>query len=65
MLYVGLAIIYLFLLIFLGVRTIKNGHWILFIIGFFMPLVWIIGGMLPPNGMSHMDELYAQRDRSG
>jgi hypothetical protein len=64
LLYVGLGIIYVFLLIFLGVRTIKNGHWILFIIGFFIPLVWILGGMLPPKGMSRMDEMYAKRDRA-
>ena len=64
LLYVGLGIIYVFLLIFLGVRTIKNGHWILFIIGFFIPLVWILGGMLPPKGMSRMDALYERRDRS-
>ncbi len=64
MLYVGLGIIYVFLLLYLGVKTIKNGHWILFIIGFFIPLVWIIGGMIPPKGMSRMDELYAKRDRA-
>jgi hypothetical protein len=64
MLYVGLGIIYLFLLVFLGVRTIKNGHWILFVIGFFIPLVWILGGMLPPVGMSRMDARYAHRDGS-
>jgi hypothetical protein len=64
LLYVGLGIIYIFLLIFLGVRTIKNGHWILFIIGFFIPIVWILGGMLPPKGMSRMDEMYAKRDRA-
>jgi hypothetical protein len=64
LLYVGLGIIYVFLLLFLGVKTIKNGHWILFIIGFIIPLVWIIGGMLPPKGMSRMDELYARRDRT-
>ena len=63
--YVGLGIIYLFLLIFLGVRTIKNGHWILFILGFFIPLVWILGGLLPPKGMSRMDARYARRERSG
>ena len=64
MLYVGLGIIYIFLLIFLGVKTIKNGHWILFIIGFFIPIVWIVGGMIPPKGMSRMDEMYAKRDRA-
>ena len=64
MLYVGLGIIYVFLLVFLGVKTIRNGHWILFLIGFIIPLVWIIGGMLPPKGMSRMDALYEQRDRA-
>jgi len=64
LLYVGLGIIYVFLLLYLGVKTIKNGHWIMFIIGFFIPLVWIIGGMIPPKGMSRMDELYAKRDRA-
>jgi hypothetical protein len=64
LLYVGLGIIYLFLLLYLGVKTIKNGHWILFIIGFFIPLVWIVGGMIPPKGMSRMDEMYAKRDRA-
>jgi hypothetical protein len=64
LLYVGLGIIYIFLLLYLGVKTIKNGHWILFIIGFFIPLVWIIGGMIPPKGMSRMDELYAKRDQA-
>jgi hypothetical protein len=64
LLYVGLGIIYLFLLVFLGVRTIKNGRWILFILGFFVPLLWIIGGVLPPKGMSRVDSLYEQRERS-
>jgi hypothetical protein len=64
LLYVGLGIIYVFLLLFLGIKTIKNGHWILFILGFFVPFVWIIGGMIPPKGMSRMDELYAKRDRA-
>ncbi len=65
MLYVGLGIIYLFLLVFLGVKTIRNGRWVLFILGLFVPLLWIIGGILPPKGMSRVDEAYAQREQSG
>lgn len=64
MLYVGLGIIYVFLLIFLGVKSIKNGHWIMFILGFVLPVFWIIGGILPPKGMSRVDAMYAHRDRS-
>ncbi len=65
MLYVGLGIIYLVLLVFLGVKTIRNGRWVLFILGLFVPLLWIIGGILPPKGMSRVDEAYAQREQSG
>ena len=65
MLYVGLGILYLFLLIFLGVRTFQNKHLVLFILGFFIPLLWIIGAILPPKGMSRVDELYARRDEAG
>lgn len=64
MLYVGLGIIYVFLLVFLGVKTIRNGRWILFIAGFFIPLLWIVGGILPPKGMSRVDEAYARRDQT-
>lgn len=65
LLYVGLGIVYVFLLVFLGVKTIRNGHWILFVIGFAIPLLWIIGGILPPKGMSRVDEAYARRDQAG
>ena len=64
MLYVGLGIIYLVLLVVLGVKTLKNGRWIMFILGFFIPFLWIIGGVLPPKGMSRVDALYEQRDGS-
>jgi hypothetical protein len=63
LLYVGLGIIYVVLLVVLGVKTFRNGHWVLFIIGFFIPLLWILGGMLPPTGMSRVDEIYAGRDQ--
>ena len=65
MLYVGLGILYLVLLLFLGLRTFQNRHLVLFIVGFFIPLVWIVGAMMPPKGMSRVDELYARRDEAG
>ncbi len=64
MLYVGLGILYVFLMIFFGVRSIRNGHWIMFMLGFVVPFLWIIGGVLPPRGMSRVDAMYVQRDRS-
>ncbi|MFZ1154214.1 MAG: hypothetical protein WAN93_04850 [Solirubrobacteraceae bacterium] len=41
--------IYVVLLITLGILSIRKGHWVMFIIGIFIPLFWIIGAMLPPT----------------
>ena len=50
--YVGgglLAILYIVLLITLGLMTIRKGHWVMFIVGIFIPLFWIIGALMPPR----------------
>ena len=44
----GGIILYLVLLITLGVITIRKGHWVMFIVGIFLPLFWLIGALLPP-----------------
>ena len=41
------AVIYLVLLLTLGVISIRKGHWVMFIIGLFIPLFWLIGALLP------------------
>jgi len=41
--------IYVVLLITLGILSIRKGHWVMFIIGIFIPLFWIIGALLPPT----------------
>ncbi len=43
-----LAVIYFILLVALGFTSLRKGHWIMFIIGIFMPLFWIIGAVMPP-----------------
>ena len=45
--WVGGGIVYFVLLITLGVITIRKGHWVMFIIGLFLPLFWLIGAILP------------------
>jgi hypothetical protein len=40
-------LIWLALLIFLGIRTLRRGHWVMFLIGLFFPLFWIIGALIP------------------
>jgi len=46
-LYVGLGVIYLVLLFTLAVLTFRKGHWVLGLIGFLFPLLWVIGAVLP------------------
>jgi hypothetical protein len=42
-----LGIIYLVLLLVLGVLSFRKGHWVLGLIGFIFPVLWIIGAILP------------------
>jgi hypothetical protein len=41
-----LGLLWLICLLSAGVLTWKNGHKILFFIGFILPLVWIVGAMI-------------------
>lgn len=44
-----MMIIWIALLITCGVLTLRKGHWVLFVIGIFIPLLWIIGAVIPPK----------------
>jgi hypothetical protein len=44
----ALTVLYILLFLFLGIRSIKRGHWIMFLFGIFIPLFWLIGALLPP-----------------
>jgi hypothetical protein len=45
--YVGLGVIYLVLLFTLAVLSFRKGHWVLGLIGFIFPLLWVFGAILP------------------
>jgi hypothetical protein len=46
--FIGLwAVIYLVLLITLGILSIRKGHWVMFLVGLFVPIFWLIGALLP------------------
>jgi hypothetical protein len=47
--WVGLAILYFVLLVVLGFRALNRGHTILFWLGLFVPLLWVIGAVMPPT----------------
>jgi hypothetical protein len=42
-----LGIIYLVLLFTLAILTFRKGHWVLGLIGFIFPLLWVLGAILP------------------
>ncbi len=44
----ALGVLYILLFLVLGLRSIKHGHWIMFLIGIPIPIFWIIGGLMPP-----------------
>lgn len=41
------GILYFILLVTFGIMTIRKGHWVMFILGIFLPLFWIIGALMP------------------
>ena len=41
------SILYFLLLVTLGVISLRKGHWVMFIIGIFLPLFWFVGALLP------------------
>ncbi len=48
-LWVLLAILYVVLFITLALTTFRKGHYILFCIGFFFPVLWIVGALMAPT----------------
>jgi hypothetical protein len=43
------GLLYLVLIFTLGVMTLRKGHWVMFILGIFLPLFWLIGAVIPPR----------------
>ena len=53
--FIGLwAVLYFVLMVTLGIMSIRKGHWVMFIIGIFLPLFWLIGALLPKKGPVRM-----------
>lgn len=41
--------LYLVIAFTLGLMTLRKGHWVMFIIGIFIPIFWLIGALIPPT----------------
>jgi hypothetical protein len=49
LLWILLAILYIVCLVVLGLSTFRKGHYWLFWIGFFFPILWIVGALIAPT----------------
>jgi len=44
----GIAVFFYFvLMVTLGIVSISKGHWVMFLIGLFLPIFWFIGALTP------------------
>jgi ATP/ADP translocase len=43
------AVLYLVILVTLGLTTLRKGHVFLFVIGIFLPFLWLIGAVIGPT----------------
>jgi hypothetical protein len=48
-LWILFAALYLTALFVLGVATLRKGHTLLFIVGIFVPVLWIVGAVMAPT----------------
>jgi len=48
-LWILLAVIYIACLFVLGLATLRKGHYWLFGIGIFFPILWIVGALIAPT----------------
>ena len=44
---IGGGILYFVLLVTLGIWSIRKGHWVMFLVGIFVPIFWFIGALMP------------------
>lgn len=40
-------VLYIVLLVVLGISCLRKGHWVMFIVGIFLPIFWFIGALIP------------------
>ena len=43
-------LLWIALFIWLGLRTLRHGHWVMFLVGIVLPIFWIIGALILRRG---------------
>jgi hypothetical protein len=49
LLWILFGVLYLMALVVLGMSTLRKGHTALFVIGIFLPFLWIVGALSQPT----------------
>jgi hypothetical protein len=62
---ISLFMIYVSLLVTVAVMTFRKGRWLLGIVGFLFPILWLIGAVLPAKPGSSYDIQERTRWQSG
>jgi len=47
------VVIWFVLMVWLGLRTLRNGHGWLFLFGIFIPILWIFGAFMRPANTAY------------
>ena len=56
--------LYFFMIFTVCYLTFQKGHWVLGIIGIFLPILWLIGAILPAKRGSRYEVQQAMRDQA-
>ena len=59
-LWLALGLLYIIVLIVFGIATYNKGHTVMFFVGFFIPIVWIVGAMLKPTNAAGAASAHAR-----
>jgi hypothetical protein len=44
---ISMSILYLVLIVTIALLSFRKGHWVLGLLGFVLPFLWVIGAILP------------------
>ncbi len=50
-----LFVIYVTCIFTVAAITLRNGHWLLWILGIFFPVLWLIGVVIPPTSKAVLE----------
>lgn len=55
-LWILFGVIYLAALVFLGMAALRKGHTAMFIVGLFLPFLWIVGALSQPTQEARLQQ---------